>query len=313
MSTKIAIGCLVQWYEYEILSEYLKSLRDAIDYSSLDINVDLLLCINQDLEKIIDTRHIESIVFHCQDSCSKYNFNLRVTDELVTIADYRRLFNEKYCEIVDLIMWGETDMLVPKQTFSILDSLHNQISEKHPKYLCTFSTCKMWDESWRNLEHSSFTDFNHSDSDKDWWSVNYTMSINEMNNINSVEYPNITSVPHKFNGCGLVISSDVIKSGVNIPRSVFFVHEDTAFMLMVRRLLPDIPQFHVSNILLVHNRKHKSKRLLVKEETGVTIREKRNSNKWYSLANKFSEQNAYNLFNPHYTFKSWKDVWNQIL
>mgnify|MGYP000875621164 CR=1 FL=1 len=29
--------------------------------------------------------------------------------------------------------------------------------------------------------------------------------------------------PHKFNGCGLVISSEVIKSGVNIPKSVFFV------------------------------------------------------------------------------------------
>ena len=32
---------------------------------------------------------------------------------------------------------------------------------------------------------------------------------------------------HKFNGCGLVISSEVIKSGANIPRGMFFVHEDT--------------------------------------------------------------------------------------
>ena len=41
----------------------------------------------------------------------------------------------------------------------------------------------------------------------------------------------------KFNGCGLVISSDLIKAGVNIPRSVFFVHEDTAFQNIFTRLM----------------------------------------------------------------------------
>ena len=48
------------------------------------------------------------------------------------------------------------------------------------------------------------------------------------NKISELDITNVS--PHKFNGCGLVISSEVIKSGVNIPKSVFFVHEDTAFM-----------------------------------------------------------------------------------
>ena len=30
MKTKFAIGCLVQWYECDIISEYIESLKDAI-------------------------------------------------------------------------------------------------------------------------------------------------------------------------------------------------------------------------------------------------------------------------------------------
>ena len=32
MNTKFAIGCLIQWYEVDIIEEYINSLRDAIDY-----------------------------------------------------------------------------------------------------------------------------------------------------------------------------------------------------------------------------------------------------------------------------------------
>ena len=34
MKTKFAIGCLVQWYEVEIIKEYVESLRDA--YNAYD-------------------------------------------------------------------------------------------------------------------------------------------------------------------------------------------------------------------------------------------------------------------------------------
>ena len=54
--------------------------------------------------------------------------------------------------------------------------------------------------------------------------------------------------PHKFNGCGLVISSEVIKAGVNIPKSVFFIHEDSAFMYMTNKVLGNIPQYVIKNI-----------------------------------------------------------------
>ena len=42
----------------------------------------------------------------------------------------------------------------------------------------------MWDDSWKPIEHNDFTDKLHSDSRDDWWSVNYTTNIEEMNAIN---------------------------------------------------------------------------------------------------------------------------------
>ena len=115
---------------------------------------------------------------------------------------------------------------------------------------------------------------------------------------------------HKFNGCGLVISSEVIKSGVNIPRSVFFVHEDTSFMLMTQKILGNIPQYIIKNILLVHNRNHPNKRMYIEgERKDGTMNQKRRSNDWYVKANKMSEQNCYNIFNPNFKSFTWEDVW----
>ena len=214
-------------------------------------------------------------------------------------------------------MWGESDALIPQQTFNILDNLHQQsIKINNPKYLAFFSTCKMWDNSWKQLEHPDFTDKPFFDSPKDfkpdqWWSLRYTMSKKEMNEINNkTEDLDVITLPqHKFNGCGLVISSEVIKAGVNIPKSVFFVHEDSAFMYMTYKVLGNIPQYIVKNILLVHNRNHPEKRNHVKGESGDTLNLKRRSNDWYIKANQMCEQNYINLFNPNYKSFTWDDVW----
>ena len=141
------------------------------------------------------------------------------------------------------------------------------------------------------------------------------MTKEEMNKINekTEDLEVLVSPQHKFNGCGLVISSEVIKSGVNIPKSVFFVHEDTAFMHMTNKILGNIPQYIIKNILLVHNRNHPNKRMYIdKEITDGTMNQKRRSNEWYVQANKMSEQNCYNLFNPNYKSFVWGDVFKNI-
>ena len=210
-------------------------------------------------------------------------------------------------------MWGESDALIPQQTFNILDSLHQQsIKINNPKYLAFFGTCKMWDDTWKPLEHPDFTVKPFIENDYDnWWSLKYTMTKDEMNKINdkTEELEVITLPQHKFNGCGLVISSEVIRAGVNIPRSVFFVHEDSAFMWMTNKVLGNIPQYVIKNILLVHNRNHPDKRMYIEgERKDGTMNEKRRSNEWYVKANKMCEQNYMNLFNPNYKSFSWKDV-----
>lgn len=316
LENKFAIGCLVQWYEIEIIEEYIESVKHALTQikNPENVIVDFTLTTNQELEKIDEAITMEGIVTIFKLMMDE-QFKFRITSKLVTIADYRRWFNDYYCEKVDVLMWGETDSLIPNQTFQILDSLHKNVKNDTPKYLAFFGTCKMWDESWKVVEHNDFTDKPFIENDYDnWWSLKYTMSSDEMNKINdSTDEVDVRLVsPHKFNGCGLVISSEIVKSGVNIPKSVFFVHEDTSFMIMTNKLLGSVPQYIIKNILLVHNRNHPDKRMYVKgERKDGTMNEKRRSNEWYVKANKMCEQNCYNVFTPNYKSFTWEDVFNE--
>tara|TARA_R110000744_G_scaffold10856_3_gene33468 strand:- start:92 stop:1051 length:960 start_codon:yes stop_codon:yes gene_type:complete len=318
MKTKFAIGCLVQWYEIKIIKEYVDSLIDALDYHDNDnIIVDFTLSLNQDLEKIEGAsleeikKEYDEVIMELIGKCSLRTYT---ATEILSIADYRRDFNNKYCEKVDVLVWGESDMLAPKQMFTILDNLHQQVKDKNPKYLGFFSGCKMWDDSWKDLEHPDFTDKPFIEGDtENWWSLRYTMSKDEMNKINDkTDELDVRVLPqHKFNGCGLIISSEVIKSGANIPKGMFFVHEDTAFMHMTNKILGNIPQYVINNILLVHNRKHHNKRYKVKGEEGINPTDTgtlRDQHSWYRKAYEYSTQNLNNLFNPNYKFKTWKDV-----
>ena len=212
-------------------------------------------------------------------------------------------------------MWGESDSLIPKQTFEILDNLHSGVKDSTPKYVGFFATCKMWDDTWKVLEHSDFTDKPFISGDEEnWWSLRYDMNIDEMNKINNkADELDVRVVsPHKFNGCGLVISSEVIKAGVNIPKSVFFIHEDTAFMHMTNKVLGDIPQYIIKNILLVHNRKHKKKRMYVLGESKINLGDigaARLEHDWYRDASDMCHHNTYNMFNQKKVY-SWEDVFN---
>ena len=320
--TKFAIGCLIQWYELKIIPEYISSIKGAIsNYSKENVKVDFSVVMGEQLEQFDGTSEEFLIVY--QDmikllhSLSQEGFDVTtryISKEIHSIADYRREFNDRYCNGVDVLVWGESDMLAPKQMFTVLDSLHQQIGLSTPKYLAFFGGCKMWDDSWKPLEHPKFTDKPFIEGDTtNWWSLRYTMTEQEMDAINTeTEELEVLTLPqHKFNGCGLVISSEVVKAGANIPKGMFFVHEDTAMMYMTSKLLGNIPQYVIRNILLVHNRKHHSKRYRVKGEAGIDPTNTgllREQHDWYKRAYQASSANLANLFNPAYKFKSWKDV-----
>ena len=157
MKTTFAIGCLVQWYESDMIQDYVESLSTAVELYDGQVIVDFVIVGNQDLEKCVSTEQHTKCIEKIKTVCSFGN--VTYTDNLYTIADYRREFNSKYCNRADVLMWGESDSLIPKQTFNILHNLHQMsVQNEHPKYLAFFGTCKMWDESWKCVEHTLMTD-----------------------------------------------------------------------------------------------------------------------------------------------------------
>jgi hypothetical protein len=111
-----------------------------------------------------------------------------------------------------------------------------------------------------------------------------------------------------------VISSDVIKSGANIPKSVFFVHEDTAFMNnCLIHFRGQLPQYIIKNILLVHNRKLPNKRMYIKGQdfSDGDMTRMRKQQYWFPNADKMSQKNAFNTTEQGYTY-SWEDVFKEF-
>lgn len=315
----IAVGCLVQWYEVDMFEEYLNSLKKSIGPYKDKVLIDMCLVTNQDLEKIDSntdmlTYVIEKYLKLCGTASNEgYQIKFNITKDLYTIADYRRNFNEVYCELVDTLFWGESDMLVPSQAIQTLLSLNSFVKDQTPKWLGFFSTCKMWDDSWKMLEHPQLTDLPRDPYA--WYGTRKYMGYEKMEEINSpTESPDIISTyNYKFNGCGLILSSELIKSGINIPKSVFFTHEDTALMnsLLTTFGNQQIPQYIIKNILLVHNREHPNKRKYIMGESGGDMNEQRKSNNWYKVASEMSKHNAYSFMKQGKSY-TWNDVWKAL-
>ena len=129
----------------------------------------------------------------------------------------------------------------------------------------------MWDSSWDPLVHPKFINHKFVDDENGHLNPNQAksqLSIDKMNEINaeSKEFDfNYISNP-KISGSCLVISSDLIKSGVNIPLCLIY-NDDEGLSIMAKKLMGDnFIQFICKNILHVHARRHTQKRLYVKNE-----------------------------------------------
>ena len=153
LNNTFAIGCLIQWYEIELIEEYLQSVKNAVDVvdNKENVIIDLYFNCSQELEKVDEGQITISDIKHkYRDIIKKlfgdleyggYNIHSYINDvsnSMYTIADYRRDFNDKFCIKVDVLMWGESDSLIPRQTFQILDNLHTSVKENTPKYVSFF-------------------------------------------------------------------------------------------------------------------------------------------------------------------------------
>ena len=217
-------------------------------------------------------------------------------DEFYFHADYRRDLNYNYCNKVDYVMWGETDSFFPKEAFEALENLSNYTNQEGiHKYIACFADRKMWDSSWDDTVHTDYVDIEFVDDDKQHLNLNQSKSqlpIETMNEINEIDELDIRVINYpKLDGSCLVISSDLIKFGVNIPSCMIY-NDDHGLSIMSQKLMgQNYKQFVFKNLLKVHARRHPKKRLYVLEENNPNSFGDRKNNKF----NKFKSMSDENI------------------
>ena len=109
----------------------------------------------------------------------------------------------------------------------------------------------------------------------------------------------------------MVLSSDIIKAGVNVPLCLLY-NDDEGLSFMSEKVLGNnFIQFVCRNILHVHARRHPKKRMYVKGEDNPHsfINQKNNQfQKFLSM----SKENIQKLIRGHGKFKEYDDL-KQIL
>ena len=322
LENKYIIGCHCMFYEIDMVEEYLNSLRLAMEEieNTENIKIEMMWNMSEYFEQCEAKQSIYSKIEKLE---RKYNFDslfYEDDDKPYTMADYRRELNNK-CNGYDYVIWGESDCLMPRQMFGVLEQLKDYANKQGiHRYITTFGIRKMWDESWTVLEHPKFTNkpYYSMDTEEETrlattspWSIRYTMSQREMDEVNSetddldvkmITYP-------KFDGSGLVISSDLLRTGANVPPAVYMNGDDTSFLESCRlHMGENYRQFVIKNILKVHNRTHpKKRRYVVNEDETLTSHKKRGKKVWYKTFNDISKGNLGKLFYSQERFANYKD------
>ncbi len=325
LSKTYVIGTHVMWFEIEMYADFIDGMVNLLETVDNTENVTIDLCFNMlqhfeevDYDKI--KKHELVIKFKkgvaiLESMGFIVNQEIKDGEEFYFHADYRRDLNYNYCKKVDYVMWGETDSFFPREAFQVVEALSKYTDEQNiHRYLLSFSDRKMWDASWDALVHNDYVNLEFVDDDEGHLNPNQAkspMSIEKMNEINSkaeefdfsyIQYP-------KISGACLVLSSDLIKSGVNIPPCLLY-NDDEGLSIMSHKLLGDkYIQFVVKNVLHVHARRHPQKRMYVKgEDNPYSFIGDKNDNfqKFLSM----SKQNIQTLATEQGKFKEYNDLKN---
>jgi len=328
LTRRYVIGTHVMWFEIEMYNDFINGMVNLLETVENKENVTIDLCFNmlQHFEKV-DTNMIKKHELYIKfkkgvATLEQMGFwvNYEVKDkedEFYFHTDYRRDLNYNYCKKVDYVMWGETDSFFPREAFQVIETLANYTDEQGiHKYLLSFSDRKMWDASWDPLVHVDYRDVKFIDDDNGHLYTNQAksqLSIEEMNKINDraedFDFSYITNP--KISGACLVLSTDLIKFGVNIPPCMLY-NDDEGLSIMSQKLLgQNYLQFVCQNILHVHARRHPQKRMYVKDEDNPhSFLNKKNNN--FQKFLKMSKENIQTLATGNGKFKEYNDL-QQIL
>ena len=243
----------VMWYELDMLPETLLSIKSASEYSSLPIKYDIAINLQTYIEspnEQIDQNYIyELIKSYLPDA----NIEL-ITNDLpfYNIGDWRR---EKYDINASYTVWGESDCLLPINFFHILCNLNIEIKP----HIVSFASRKMWDDSWKCVEHPLSTIYNPNDPDntpEPYWCGHY-IKQEQLNTINDVDTLKLDVInPLKIDGANLCLSGGI--DFKFIPDNMHFCYEDMCAQIKFQQ--NGIVQYHISNIMKGHNYGHPLKR-----------------------------------------------------
>ena len=324
LTKRYVIGTHVMWFEIEMYNDFINGMVNLLETVENKENVTIDLCFNMlehfekvDWDKI--KKHELMIKFKKGVATLEsmgYIVNQEIKDgnEFYFHADYRRDLNYNYCKKVDYVVWGETDSFFPREAFQVIEALSRYTDEQNiHRYLLSFSDRKMWDSSWDPLVHVDYREVEFIDDDKGHLNPNQAkspMAIDVMNEINAKangEFDFGMIRQPKISGACLVLSSDLIKSGVNIPPCLLY-NDDEGLSIMCEKLMgQNFIQFVVKNILHVHARRHPQKRMYVKgEDNPYSFINQKNTN-FQDLLN-LSRQNIQTLITGQGKFKEYSDL-----
>ena len=329
LKNKYVIGTHVMFFEIEMFKDFVDGMINLLETVENKENIIVDLCFNlsQKLEKIdedkIDEKELLvkffNEVFRIQNCGGGVKVESRVHDgsDFYFHADYRRDLNYNYCNKVDYVMWGETDSFFPREAFQAIETLSEYTKEQNiHRYLLSFADRKMWDSSWDPLVHVDYEHLEFIDDDEGHLNLNQAKSplpIEKMNEINArAKEFNFTYITKpKISGACLVLSSDLIKSGVNIPLCLIY-NDDEGLSVMCEKVLgQNFIQFVCKNILHVHARRHPQKRCYVANEDNphAFINKKvDNFQKFLQL----SKKNIQNLIDGSSTFYNYDDLEKEL-
>ena len=315
------------WFEIEMYNDFINGMVNLLETVENKEKVTIDLCFNMlqhfeeyDTDKI--KKHELVIKFKkgvsvLEDMGYVVNQEIKDGDEFYFHADYRRDLNYNYCKKVDYVIWGETDSFFPREAFQALESLSQYTDEQNiHRYIMCFADRKMWDDSWNPTVHKDYEHLEYIDDENHYLhktQAKSVLSIGEMNEINSkvndfdfnyINYP-------KIDGSCLVISSDLIKSGVNIPSCLLY-NDDEGLAISSQQLCgQNFIQFICKNLLKVHARRHPQKRLYVLDENNPNSFDDKKSSAFNTMKS-MSQQNIQSLHNKTGKFWEYSDLEKEL-
>ena len=255
------------WYESNMIDECWHSVLNALR-AAPDVEVKIKICFN--FQTYIEEPEVKDFEFMLKKHTThplfrdyKPEVTIKTNDDpFYNIADWRR---EVYDTDAKYTVWGETDTILPRDIFAILNSVN--INQPHA---LTFAGRPMWDNSWDVVTHEKLRGYSKpcqcGDEHKEDcielleepWKYKDYITQEELDKFNDESGDiKIQQVPHKLDGSTVCLSG-----GIETPfiaPGMHFVREDTCLEYFLRS--KSIPQVCITTRLKGHNYKHPHKRV----------------------------------------------------